>query len=126
SKVEYLSITAGPIFWLAFAAHYTRHDRWLTPRARALLSVIPLTTLALVFTNEAHGLIWSKITLDTSGPFATMYIEYGNWFWVHTAFSYLCVLTGSVLLISGLVEARQFYRRQRLALLVGIVTPWVG
>jgi PAS domain S-box-containing protein len=126
SKVEYLSITAGPIFWLAFAAHYTRHDKWLTPRALALLSVIPLTTLVLVFTNEAHGLIWSKITLDNSGPFPNMYIEYGNWFWVHTAFSYLCVLTGSVLLISGLVEARQFYRRQRLALLVGIVTPWVG
>src|SRR5215204_3731613 len=28
SKVEYVGITAGPVIWLAFAIHYTRHDKW--------------------------------------------------------------------------------------------------
>ncbi|MFL5732294.1 MAG: histidine kinase N-terminal 7TM domain-containing protein [Chloroflexia bacterium] len=126
SKVEYLSITTGPIIWLAFAATYTRRDKWLTPRAWIALSIIPLTTLLLAFTNEAHGLIWRNITLDTAGPFPVMFIQYGNWFWVHTAFSYLCVLAGSILLLTGLVEARQFYRRQRLALFVGIFAPWIA
>ena len=68
-----------------------------------------------VFTNEAHHLIWREISLNYGGPFPDANFEYGSWFWVHTASSYLCVLAGSVLLLTGLVEARQFYRRQRLA-----------
>src|SRR3954468_670530 len=32
SKLEYLGITTGPVFWLAFALLYTRHEKWLTPR----------------------------------------------------------------------------------------------
>src|SRR5687768_4452787 len=58
SKLEYLGITAGPLCWLAFALYYTRRGRFLTPRVWALLSIIPLVTVGLVFTNEAHGLIW--------------------------------------------------------------------
>src|SRR5688572_28860291 len=108
SKLEYLGITAGPLCWLAFALYYTRRGRFLTPRVWALLSIIPLVTVGLVFTNEAHGLIWREITLDTGGPFPTLRIEYGNWFWVHTASSYMLMFIGSVLLLTGLVEARQF------------------
>lgn len=126
ARIEYLGITLGPLCWLAFTVYYTGREARLSRWVWALLGVIPLTTLVLMFTNDAHGLVWRSISLDTSGPFPTLYPVYGVWFWVHTAYSYLCVLVGSVLLLTGLVDARQFYRRQRLALLVGIATPWIG
>jgi len=126
SKLEYIGIATGPLCWLAFALYYTQRLKRPAPGLWVPLCLIPLTTVALAFTNEAHGLIWQKITLDVAGPFPTPRFEYGSWFWLHTAFSYLLVLIGSILLVKGLVEARQFYRRQRLTLMVGIVTAWVG
>jgi PAS domain S-box-containing protein len=126
SQIEYIGIVSGPLFWLAFALQYTRHSEWITRRGWAFLSLGPLTTLALVFTNPYHQLIWRTTEVVKEGFVPTLRVEYGAWFWVHTAFSYLCVLVGSLLLLNGLTEARQFYRRQRLALLVGIVTPWIG
>src|SRR5690349_14203405 len=62
AKIEYLGIVMGPIFWLAFAIHYTRREKWLAPRFWVPFSLIPFATLVLVFTNEAHGLIWRYIS----------------------------------------------------------------
>ena len=68
SKVGYLGVVALPPVWLAFALYYTGLEkRWLTRRNLALLSVVPLITLALVWTNGAHGLVWSSIGIDASG-----------------------------------------------------------
>ncbi len=80
----------------------------------------------LVFTNESHGLIWRNVSLVTNGPFPTLFVEYGWWFWVHTITSYLWVLVGSILLLTRLAEGGVFYRRQRLALLVSVVAAWSG
>jgi PAS domain S-box-containing protein len=126
SQVEYIGIVFGPLFWLAFALQYTRHSEWIPRRGWAFLSIGPLITLALVFTYPYHQLIWRTAKVVEVGSVPTLQVEYGSWFWVHTTFSYLCVLVGSLLLLNGLTEARQFYRRQRLALIVGIVTPWIG
>src|SRR5262249_38711399 len=106
--------------------YYTGREKWLTPPLRALLILLPLTTLVLVFTNETHHLIWQGYKIEGDSTFFTLRFTYGPWFWVHTATSYLWILIGGVLLLRGLDEARLVYRWQRLALLVGIVTPWVG
>ncbi len=126
SKIEYIGIVSGPLFWLSFALHYTRRDHLLTRQIWAMLSVVPLITLLLVFTNEVHGLIWRAIIPEGSGDALILRFEYGAWFWVHTTTSYLWVLIGSLLLVNGLTEVRQFYLQQRVALIVGIVMPWIG
>ncbi len=126
SKIEYIGIVSGPLFWLSFALHYTRRDHLLTRRIWTMLSIVPLITLLLVFTNEFHGLIWRAIIPEGTGDSLILRFEYGPWFWVHTATSYLWVLIGSLLLVNGLTEARQFYLQQRVALIVGIIMPWIG
>src|SRR2546423_6986467 len=30
AKVEYLGVAFGPLFWLAFALQYTRHEQWVS------------------------------------------------------------------------------------------------
>jgi PAS domain S-box-containing protein len=126
AKVEYLGIVSVPIAWLALALQYTGRGRWLTRRSMILLTIVPLLTLLLVWTNDVHGLIWSDIRQDTSGSFSVLDLSYGAWWWVHTAYSYLLVLLGTVLLLQSLIRSPHLYRGQAGALVIGALATWVG
>jgi hypothetical protein len=115
-----------PISWLAFAFQYTDREGQLTPRNLALLFALPLVTLLLAWTNEAHGLIWSSTRLSEGGPFSALEVDHGAWFWVHWSYSYLLLLIGTILLVSMLTRSPNLYRKQNLALLVAVSVPWVG
>ena len=125
AKLQYLGIVTIPMAWLALALEYTGRERWVSARTLLLGCLIPLTTLLLVWTNDAHGLIWREIGLDTSGSPSMLVMPYGPWFWVHTAYSYLLMLTGTMLIASAVVRAPQLYRRQARILLVGALIPWL-
>jgi PAS domain S-box-containing protein len=125
-RIEYVAIAFGPLCWLAFALHYTRRDNWLRPRIWVPIGLVALTTFLLALTNDVHGLIWRTTSLATDGPFPTLYVQYGGWFWIHTVTSYAWVLIGSILLLRALAEGGIFYRRQRLALLISVVAAWSG
>jgi PAS domain-containing protein len=126
AKAEYIGIATVPVVWLAFALRYTGREGHLTPRNLALLSALPLVTLLLAWTNEAHGLVWSSTRLSEGGPFPALEVDHGAWFWVHWSYSYLLLLVGTILLISMLTRSPNLYRKQNLALLLAVSIPWVG
>ena len=124
AQLQYLGIASVPLAWLAFTLQYTGRATWLTRRRLALLLIEPLITLLLVFTNPAHGLIWSSI--GTAGQLMPLPVEHGPWFWVHVASSYVLMSIGSMLLILAIARSRTLYRRQAAALLLGAAAPWLG
>jgi len=124
AKVEYLGIVTVPAAWLAFALRYTGRERWVTRGSLGLLAAIPVVTLALVWTNAGHGLIWRRTALDSSGVF--MEVSYGPWFWVFWVYSYALLLLGTYFLVSMLLRSPRLYREQAWALLIGAFAPWVG
>ncbi len=126
AKVEYIGIASVPVAWLAFALEYTGREGQLTGRNLGLLSALPLVTLVLAWTNEAHELVWSSTGLDRDGPFPALEVDHGAWFWVHLSYSYLLLLIGTVLLFARLTRSPHLYRQQNLALLVAVLVPWVG
>jgi PAS domain S-box-containing protein len=125
-RTQYLGIVTVPVTWLCFVLQYTGREKWLTRRNLMLLMISPLITLLLTWTNEAHNLIWSTIELDTSGSFSMLDLTYGPWFWIHSTFSYLLLLLGTLLLIRSFIRSPQLYRGQTVALLIGVFAPWVG
>ena len=125
-RTQYLGIVTVPVTWLCFVLQYTGREKWLTRRNLMLLMISPLITLLLTWTNEAHNLIWSTIELDTSGSFSMLDLTYGPWFWIHSTFSYLLLLLGTLLLIRSFIRSPQLYRGQTVALLIGVLAPWVG
>ncbi len=92
----------------------------------ALLSIFPLFTLALVWTNEVHQLIWTQVRLDFSGPIAIGVYSHGPWFWAQVTFNYLLVLICTVLLIQTFIYAQHLYRMQILVMLTGMAVPWLS
>ena len=126
AKAQYLGICTVPLAWLAFCLRYTGREGWLTRRNLALLAVLPLVTLALVWTNGWHGLVWTSTTADPSRAFPAIEFGYGGGFFVYWVYSQVLILTGTVFLLPTLTRSLRLYRRQGLALLVGAAIPWVG
>jgi hypothetical protein len=125
-RVEYLGIVIVPVTWLAFAFQYTGRGKWLTRRNVAMLSIEPLVTLLLVWTNDVHRLFYNSIRLDISGSVPMLDLTHGAYFWIHTAYSYLLLLLGTILLLQALLRSSYLYRGQAGALLIGVLSPWVG
>lgn len=126
-KLRFLGMVIVPVIWLLFVWEYTGNEKWLTRRKITAVTLTPAVTLLLTFTNDTHNLVWSTPDASMARPFIALALEYGWWFWVHTAVAYTYLLVGSALLM---VHWRQqqtpLYRWQVAALLIGLFLPWVG
>ena len=126
NKIQYVGIVIVPTGWLVFTLQYTGHEKWLTRRTLALLSVEPLIILLLVFTNESHGLIWGPAALDTNGAFSVLVHPHGVGYWIHATYTYTLFLVAVLLLIQMLIRSRHPYRQQASLLLFATFLPSVG
>jgi PAS domain S-box-containing protein len=125
AKVQYLAIPSVPPLWLLFALDYGQW-RGVACGRLACLWAIPLLTLAMAWTNEWHGWLWSSITPVSAAPGVRLVYHYGPWFWVTVVYSYLLLLYGTLVLGRALYRHPPPFRQQSIALLVGATIPWVG
>ncbi len=123
ADVRYAAIATLPVAWLAFALAYTERRRWLAPRRLALLLALPLLTLALVATNDLHGLMFSATMPEAAGPVAGVGRLYGPWFWIHAAYSYALIGAGVVLIGLHRHHVPAFFRDQATLMLAGATAP---
>ena len=126
SKVGYVGIVVVPVAWLGFTAEYVGLERWLSRRNLTLLFVVPLITLALVFTNEMHHFYWSETTMVSSGSFVALVVAYGVGAWVWIAYSYALLFAGTMLVLYKLIRSKGLYTKQGKILLFGVTVPWLG
>lgn len=125
-RFEYIGIVSAPLAWFWFATEYASGAVWQNRRRLALMALMPLLTLGIAWTNERHSLLWKRIVLDTSGPFTIFTATYGPWFWAHTAFSYFCLLGGTIILIQAILRLSNVFRGQAGAMLLGVIAPLIG
>jgi signal transduction histidine kinase len=125
AKVQYVGISAVGVTWLGFTTEYTGLSRW-SRRNLALACLIPVATLVLVWTNEAHGLVWSSVALSTGRPYTVLALGHGPWFWVQVAYSYVCLLLALGLLARLMLVRPPMFRGQAAILLLASLPPWVG
>ncbi len=126
AKIEYLGIVTVPVAWFVFALQYTNRAGWLTRRWLLVLCISPILTVLFVFTNELHGLIWSEVGLDSSGPIPVLSTTHGPWFWIHSLYSYVLIITGAILLLQAFTRYPRAYRRQNASLVAGALLPLVA
>lgn len=125
-KLSYLGILSLPLAWLSLTLRYSGRERWLTRRKLVLLSILPVVTLIMVWTNGLHGLMWRDIWLDSSFSPPVDDVTHGPWFWIQAGYSYLMVLAGTLLLAHMLRHGREADRKQVGVMLLGALVPWVA
>ncbi len=126
SKISYIGIVSlGPL-WLLFALCYSQRESWITRSRLIGLWTIPLAALIFTASNDWHFLVWNSFTPVSTAPGAPILYGHGPVFWIHTAYVYLLMLSGSVLLIQFAIGSHGLYRRQVSALVAAATLPWFG
>ncbi|MFA6613090.1 MAG: histidine kinase N-terminal 7TM domain-containing protein [Dehalococcoidales bacterium] len=125
-KMTYFGITLIPGTWLAFTLLYTDRDKWLTRRKIILLSIIPIVTLVIVWTNEIHHLMWGDIWLDTSLWPPVDLVTHNVWFWIYSVYSYALLFTCTLLILDLFRRSSGIYRKQAGIILAASLIPWAA
>jgi diguanylate cyclase (GGDEF)-like protein/PAS domain S-box-containing protein len=125
ADLQYLPIVFLPVACLAMALDYTGNRAWLTRRNISALSIVPLLSLGLMWTNSHHNLMRAAAWLDTDGGHAVIGRTFGPWFWVHSVYSYLLLATAVAFLVHAIISSPPLYRKQPAVLVAGLAVPVV-
>jgi PAS domain S-box-containing protein len=124
-KVQYFGIASVSVLFFLFALTFTQ-SHFLKLKWLWLVWIVPLACLSLVWTNDIHHLIWSKITQKDFGLYSMASFGHAPAFYVFVAYSYLMLLGGTALLIRQAVKAQPEFRGQIFFILFGVLVNWAG
>lgn len=120
ANMQYFAYCYSPVTLLALCMQFTGYDKWVKNKRVLWLAVIPTIIIVLVWTDGFHGLVRYDMSIDYSGLFPVITKKYGPAFYIHAAYSHLLNLTACVLLIRGVFIKNTVYRRQAIALFIGM------
>jgi len=123
--VSWLGIVVIPVAWLFFALEYAGYSQYVRPRYVALASIVPAVTAVLGITNDYHSLLYTGSTLVEQSGSLILDRTPGVWFWVIAGYTYLLGLFGAVPLLQFVTSDVDTFRGQSLAILVGLLAPWI-
>lgn len=125
TNIAYIGLMSVPVAWFVFALHYTGNGRFFKRWKILLLCIFPLITIALVWSNNWHHLMWSNERLVISGPFTVTAKTYGLFFWMAVVYNYTLVILGVIILIRSLFTSTVLHRRQSVPLIIAVSLPFV-
>ncbi len=123
-RIENIGILSQPVLWLVFIMGYARRGRPLKRLAVTLLSLIPIISLVMIFSDSWFHFYYSSIKplMESGGP---LVIERGPWYWVALTQAYALDAAATVLLVWRFVEFRNIFRRQLALLIAAVLIPFV-
>jgi diguanylate cyclase (GGDEF)-like protein/PAS domain S-box-containing protein len=124
-RVENTGILLVPVFWFFFTVQYSQMNTWLTVRTAALFFIIPVISMAMIFSDDWFHLYYKSVhpVAETEGP---LVIERGPWYLIAAIQSYLLNLVGMGILIWRFVYYRNIYRKQLVILIGAVLIPLVA
>lgn len=126
ARLQWFASVALPVLWIVFALEYTGRDQYVRAPIVAGLSVLPVLTILLLWTNGSHGLVRETASLVEHNGYLVLESVWGPWFYLIVGYAYLLAVLGSVLFVQLAVGSSFLYRSQAVALLVGAALPWLS
>ena len=124
ANLQYIAIAGIPCLWFSLGSYLDQEERSGTARRSPLvILIVPLVTAVLVWTDQSLGLVRHSFRLGAESGFTVIDKQFGPWFWVHSAYSYLFIIIGTVLIIRALRVTRGIRRAQRITLVIGTLLP---
>lgn len=112
-------VICTPAF-LVMAIQFAGRGHWLSARVYTLLSVTPILTLLINWTDAYHNLFYGG--RDITDP--VNLLDGGPWFWFYVFYSHLLTLGGMLMIGWIFVTNTGLYRRQAGVFLLGMLFPW--
>lgn len=126
-NIEYLGIASLPFNWFLFCLVLAGKEKWLRKTSnKILITVVPLFTLLLLWTNSFHHLYYRSLGIDSSGSFPMLRISPGIGYYLFTFYFYILLAIGNYLLIKKFSKSDAVYRKQNRAVLTGAMLPWIA
>ena len=94
--ISYVGICFMGPAWLVFSLLYSK--KRIPAWTLALLAAVSSVHYALLMTNELHHLFYSRFDVGN--------VAYGPGFYVHVAYTYLCVIAGMAVIAAGFCRNR--------------------
>ncbi len=122
--MSYPGIATIPVLWLIFVVAYCRYDAWLKPRRILPLFIVPVVTVALVVTNDFHGLYYHAVTRGVVDGYRFQALGFGPFWWLHVGYSHAVVVIGMALFARRYFKASLDDRRRIMVFMVGAALPF--
>jgi diguanylate cyclase (GGDEF)-like protein/PAS domain S-box-containing protein len=119
-NATYFGVAFNTTFLLICTLMFTGRSHLLTFRNMALLTIMPLATLLMLWTDDWHGLFFGG--KHTTGAI----LNGGPWFWLFVIYSYTQIFILIALLVQVYLRASSLYRMQAGSLLFAACLPVAG
>ena len=126
ANMQFFCIVSVPLALLGVVIRYTRHDHLISPFRMALIMSVPMLIVALVWTNDFHGWVFTRAEIVHVEPFNLLYRHFGPGFWIHTGYCYVIMTVATILLVRSMITTPSRYKGQVISLLIGVSVPWIG
>lgn len=126
NNIEYIYAVFAATLYLVLIIGYVGMDKWLSIRRAVLLSLIPLATLSLLWTNDLHHLVYTSVSSTGWGDGTVMAVTYGPWFWMHMVYTIVLVIAAIALCLRSLGTAYNTQRYQLFGVILAGAIPTVA
>ena len=124
-SLRYVGVVTVPGAWLVLAMLISGYERHVNKRNILALTVIPLLSLLLIFTNESHNLMFSNVSLDLKDPSLPLVVSFGPAYWVlAVVYSYTLMVAGFVMIARRVIAARRSWHVLGVQILLVSMLPW--
>jgi PAS domain S-box-containing protein len=119
--VTVVGLVIVPTGLLVFVLQISNLRQWLSAPVLFALTIQPVATVVLLFTDPWHGLFYAghHPAIRTIGP------DSGPVPWVNVYYSYALIFISVVILVVTFIRSASYYRRQIAVILAAIIIPWV-
>jgi diguanylate cyclase (GGDEF)-like protein/PAS domain S-box-containing protein len=117
-RATYMGVLVVPSMFLVFSIQYVNRGYWLKKKVIFLLSIEPLLTLIVLWTDPLHNLFLGKKLIEG------VILDGGPWFWTNVVYSYGLILFAIFLLIHAYRHTARPLRGQSISILIGAFLPW--
>ena len=99
-----------PAAWFVFAITFSRQRFSVSPTTLVTLSIAPIVTIGLLFTNHWHQLFWSQVEVVEVSGYVGQRIEPGPWLMGYVVYSQLLIIIATSILAFTLSANRKAFK----------------
>lgn len=125
-NLMYVGVSGLPTLYLLFVLAFTHNNTWLTRRKLTLLSIQPILSTLLFWTNDYHHLFYRSLDVVQENGFMTVDFVRGPWYLMNIVYSYAVIGVAFLVLSQCALRWSPIYLNQYRLILLGSLLPWAG